>query len=93
MSPFRSPVLLRPRPDYLVEGMYYDGTPESAANIVDWADGKAFYREGELVLDTADGRHDCGADWWVLKDPLGLPYPVDPRVIEIKYDQVGEGRS
>lgn len=84
----RQPVLLRARP-VVVEGMHFDGTPESAAHIVEWANGAAVYRKGELVIDTMDGRHTCGAGEWTLKGTLGELYPVDPRVVDAKYDQVG----
>lgn len=85
----RQPVYLRARP-IVVEGMHYDGTPESAAHIVNWANGEAYYREGELIIETLEGRHTCGPDWWVLRGTLGELYPVDPRIVAGKYEPVGE---
>jgi hypothetical protein len=84
-------LLLRPKPDVLTKATIYDGTRQSALAIVEWLKPpQAYYREGELVIHSADGPHTAEPGDWVLIDPRGFPYPVHPDVVDAKYDVVRE---
>jgi len=67
----------------------YDGT--NGAEVVGWVGDDAQFVEGELIIDTPDGRHVAEPGQTIVRGVLGEHYPILPEVREKKYRAVEVG--
>lgn len=72
-----------------VEAHPYDGTPESAAAIVNWTRGYETYAwlsGATLIISTLEGPMTASPGDWIIRGTQGEHYPCKPYVFAIKYE-------
>ena len=85
------PKRLRHRPT-AVEGIDYDGTPESAAEVIAWADGKFMLDDyGRLCALTPDGLRYVPEGGTAVLGVIGEPYMLLPEVKAVAYVELADG--
>lgn len=71
------------------DGILYDGT--NGAEVVGWVGEDAWFVEGELIINTLEGRHVADPGETIMRGTIGEHYPIQPEVMAAKYRAVGEG--
>lgn len=82
----------------VIEAVYWDGTPEEAAQIVRWildSGSKAHYETtnmelGRIVITTLEGEMKAWAGDYVLKGIKGEFYPHSGSFFDHVYDEVSD---
>lgn len=80
-----------------IEAMQWDGTPEGASSIIDWAlscssgtirynDGPAAPEGGALIIDTLEGVMVGQAADWIICGVAGELYPCKPDIFDATYE-------
>lgn len=79
-----------------VEAHQFDGTHESASQIVHWvlrSGGLAYYSTtdmtaGRVVIRTLEGEMEAPEGWWIIRGVEGEFYPCRDDIFHKTYDQV-----
>lgn len=79
------PRLFRKLP-IIVKAAFYDGSRESAADIITWTEGAATLTiTNDLAIPTLEGTMTCGVGDWVIQGVSGEFYPCKPGVFSETY--------
>lgn len=71
-----------------IEAIRFDGTYDSAVEIVEWSKGVVTADNGDatLLIHTLEGTLKGIKDDWIVKGLKGEFYPVKPDIMELKYE-------
>ena len=72
----------------VIEAMRWDGSNQSAAQIMHWCGRKLENGNGLMIIDTLEGDMRANVGDWIIRGIQGEIYPCKPDIFEETYEAV-----
>ena len=72
----------------VIEAMRWDGSNQSAAQIMRWCGRKLQNGNGLMIIDTLEGNMRANVGDWIIRGIRGEFYPCKPGIFEETYEAV-----